>query len=189
MDTMNINKVELLKRLEQLQKQQEGLSAEIQDLSGMIQNLPEKVPEQDYLNFNDGEKCWIVDYDGTISEGYYDDETLEFSTIRHRIFKSEHMAKLFAEKTQFLADCLYWKELYDKDYVPDWDDTSEEKYSVIYEYHSKEYTVAIQRLNRLEPAVHFSDEHIAQGLADWLNSRKGERIHQLEKEKCENAED
>lgn len=188
MDTMNINKAELLERLEQLQKQQEGLSAEIQDLSGMIQNLPDE-PEKDYLNFNDGEKCWIVDYDGTISEGYYVDETLAFSTIRHRIFKSEYMAKLFAEKTQFLADCLYWKELYDKDYVPDWDDTSKSKYSVISDYCSEMYTVVQQCLSRCEPDVYFSSEHIAHGLADWLNSRKGERIHQLEKEKCENAED
>lgn len=174
MDTININKAELLERLEQLQKRQEGLSAEIQDLSGMIQNLPDKVPEQDYLNFNDGEKCWIVDYDGTISEDYYDDETLAFSTIRHRIFKSEYMAKLFAEKTQFIADCLYWKELYDRDYVPDWDDTSESKYSVIYDNCSKMYTVSIQRLNRFEPDVHFSTEKIAHGLADWLNRKREE---------------
>lgn len=174
MDTMNINKAELLERLEQLQKQWEGLSAEIQDLSGMIQNLPEKVPEQDYLIFKEGEKCWYVEMGGTISSVLYSEKNMKFETIRHRIFKSEHMAKLFTEKTQFLADCLYWKELYDKDYVPDWDDTSEEKYSVIYEYYSKEYTVAIQRLNRLEPAVHFSDEHIAQGFADWLNRKREE---------------
>jgi hypothetical protein len=51
------------------------------------------------------------------------------------------------------------------------------------------YTVAQQRLNRYDSEMYFSSEHIAQGLADWLNSRKGERIHQLEKEKCENAED
>lgn len=173
MDTMNINKKELLERLQQLQRQQEGLSAEIQDLSGMIQNLPEKVPEQDYLSFKDGEKCWYVEMDGTISNVLYSEKNMKFETIRHRIFKSEHMAKLFAEKTQFLADCLYWKELYDKDYVPDWNDASENKYSVT-DYCSKMYTVAIHRLNRFEPDVHFSSEHIAQGLADWLNRKREE---------------
>lgn len=169
MDTMNINKAELLNRLEQLQKQQEGLSAEIQDLSGMIQNLPEKVPEQDYLNFNDGEKCWIVDYGGTISEGYYDDETLEFSTIRHRIFKSEHMAKLFAEKTQFLADCLYWKELYDKDYVPDWD-SIEVKYQVCYNHTESRFDVS-NNTRFQNSGVYFSSFDIAYSCADWLNRK------------------
>lgn len=67
--------------------------------------------------------------------------------------------------------------------------SSKSKYSVISDYCSEMYTVVQQCLSRCEPDVYFSDEHIAQGLADWLNSRKGERIHQLEKEKCENAED
>jgi hypothetical protein len=174
MDTMNINKKELLERLQQLQRQQEGLSAEIQDLSGMIQNLPEKVPEQDYLSFKDGEKCWYVEMDGTISSVLYSEKNMKFETIRHRIFKSEHTAKLFAEKTQFLADCLYWKELYDKDYVPDWDDTSKTKYPVIYDYCNKMYTVAQQQLTRCDSEIYFSSEHIAQGLADWLNRKREE---------------
>lgn len=170
MDTMNINKAELLERLGQLQKQQEGLSAEIQDLSGIIQNLPEKEPEQDYLNFNDGEKCWIVDYDGTIPEGYYVDEALAFSTIRHRIFKSEHMAKLFTEKTQFIADCLFWKERYDRDYVPDWD-ISKRNWAIVFNHASEKYEV-VGHTNWEFTNVCFSSEEIAQGLADWLNSRK-----------------
>lgn len=175
MDTININKAELLNRLEQLKKQQEGLSAEIQDLSGMIQNLPEKVPEQDYLSFKEGEKCWYVEMDGTISSVLYSEKNMKYETIRHRIFKSEYMAKLFAEKTQFLADCLYLKELYDKDYVPDWDDTSESKYSVIYECYSEKYVVATLQLNRIEPDVYFSSEEIAQDLADWLNRKRDEK--------------
>lgn len=174
MDTMKINKAELLERLAQLQKQQEGLSAEIQDLSGMIQNLPEKVPEQDYLSFKEGEKCWYVEMDGTISSVLYSEKNMKFETIRHRIFKSEHMAKLFAEKTQFLADCLYWKELYDREFVPDWDDTSNSKYSVICDYCNKMYAVVQQWWNGCDSEMYFSDEHIAQGLADWLNRKREE---------------
>lgn len=185
MDTMNINKQELLNRLEQLQKQQEGLSAEIQDLSGMIQNLPDE-PEKDYLSFEDGEKCWYVEMDGTISSVIYSEKNMKFETIMHRMFKSEHMAKLFTEKTQFLADCLYWKELYDKDYVPDWD-SNISKWAIYFSHTTKRYYIGCNN-NWDNGMIYFSDEHIAQGLADWLN-RKRERIHQLEKEKCENAED
>lgn len=187
MDTMNINKQELLERLEQLQKQQEGLSAEIQDLSGMIQNLPDE-PEKDYLSFEDGEKCWIVDYDGTIAVDDYDDEPLEFSLLRHRLFKSERMAKLFAEKTQFIADCLFWKERYDSNYVPDWNNISIMDWVVVFDHARGKYEVVGYSTWDF-CNVCFSSEEIAQDLADWLNSRKGERIHQLEKEKCENAED
>lgn len=174
MDTININKAELLNRLEQLKKQQEGLSAEIQDLSGMIQNLPEKVPEQDYLNFNDGEKCWIVDYDGTISEGYYDDEPLEFSLLRHRLFKSERMAKLFAEKTQFIADCLFWKERYDSNYVPDWNNISIMDWVVVFDHARGKYEVVGYSTWDFGN-VCFSSEEIAQDLADWLNRKRDEK--------------
>lgn len=173
MDTMNINKAELLNRLEQLQKQQEGLSAEIQDLSGMIQNLPDE-SEKEYLDFEDGEKCWYVETDGTISSVLYDGKIMKFENIFHRLFKSERMAKLFAEKTQFLADCLYWKELYDREFVPDWDDRKI-KYSVIYEQHSKKYAAVYQYLNRFDLDVYFSSEHIAHGLADWLNRKRDEK--------------
>lgn len=168
MDTMNINKAELLNRLEQLQKQQEGLSAEIQDLSGMVQNLPDE-PEKDYLSFEDGEKCWIVDYDGTIAVDDYDDEPLEFSLLRHRLFKSERMAKLFAEKTQFIADCLYWKELYDKDYVPDWD-SIEVKYQVCYNHTESRFDVS-NNTRFQNSGVYFSSFDIAYSCADWLNRK------------------
>lgn len=174
MDTMNINKKELLERLQQLQRQQEGLSAEIQDLSGMIQNLPEKVPEQDYLSFKDGEKCWYVEMDGTISNVLYSEKNMKFETIKHRIFKSEHMAKLFAEKTQFLADCLYWKELYDGDYVPDFDSGEHKyKYTVVFDYVADKYHVERFITHDIN-SVMFSTEEIAQSFADWLNREREE---------------
>lgn len=173
MDTMNINKQELLERLEQLQKQQEGLSAEIQDLSGMIQNLPEKVLEQDYLNFNDGEKCWYVEMDGTISSVLYSEKNMKFETIRHRMFKSEHMAKLFAEKTQFLADSLYWKELYDRDYVPGWG-SIEVKYQVCYNHTENRFDVS-NNTRFQNSGVYFSSFDIAYSCADWLNRKRDEK--------------
>ncbi len=172
MDTININKTELLNRLEQLQKQQKGISAEIEDLSGMIQNLPDE-PEKDYLSFEDGEKCWYVEMDGTISSVLYDGEIMTFENIRHRIFKTERMAKLFAEKTQFLADCIYWKELYDRDYVPDWG-SIEVKYQVCYNHTENRFDVS-NNTSFQNSGVYFSSFDIAYSCADWLNRKRDEK--------------
>lgn len=173
MDTMNINKTELLERLGQLQKQQEGLSAEIQDLSGMIQNLPDE-PEKEYLDFEAGEKCWYVEMDGTISSVLYSEKNMKFETIRHRMFKSEHMAKLFAEKTQFIADCLFWKERYDSNYVPDWNNISRMNWVVVFDHARGKYEVVGYSTWDFGN-VCFSSEEIAQDLADWLNRKRDEK--------------
>ena len=171
MDKMTINKADLLKRLEELQKQQEGISAEIQDLSCMIQTMPEDKPTYDYLPFTNGEKCWAVVEDGSILKALYGSD-FWFDQVRHRLFKSERMAKIFAEKTQFIADCLFWKEMYDSNYVPDWN-ISRMTWVVVFDHARGKYEVVGYSTWKFDN-VCFSTEEIAQGLADWLNSRKCE---------------
>lgn len=170
MDKMKINKQDLLARIQQLEKQQEGIAAELKDLSGMVKNLPDT--NKKGLHFEDGETFYFVDTDGNVYEHQYHEYFWEIAQ-KNRAFRSREMAEMFAEKTQFIADSLMWKELYDRDYVPDWE-KKEYRYSVYYNNGEYMYKVASNLsfsycdFNE----IYFSTKEIAQGLADWLNSRK-----------------
>lgn len=166
MDKMTINKQDLLARIQQLEKQQEGIAAELKDLSGMVKNLPDT--NKQGLHFEDGETFYFVDTDGNVCECQYHPEIFWETAQKNRAFRSREMAELFAEKTQLIADCLFWKEMYDRYYVPDW---GEMGWIVFFNHYCGEYEVVGYKGWEFA-SVCFSSEEIAQGLADWLNSRK-----------------
>lgn len=168
MDKMTINKQDLLARINQLEKQQEGIAAELKDLSGMVKNLPDT--NKQGLHFEDGEMFYFVDTDGNVYEHQYHEYFWEIAQ-NNRAFRSREMAEMFAEKTQFIADSLMWKELYDRDYVPEWDIISRRNWVVIFDHARGKYDVVGYSTWGFGN-VCFSSEEIAQGLADWLNSRK-----------------
>ena len=170
MDKMTINKQDLLARIQQLEKQQEGIAAELKDLSGMVKNLPDT--NRQGLHFENGETVYFVDTDGNVCEQQYHPEIFWETAQNNRVFRSREMAELFAEKTQFIADSLMWKELYDRDYVPDWY-MSKRNWAIVFNHDSEKYEV-VGHTNWEFTNVCFSSEEIAQGLADWLNSRKRE---------------
>lgn len=87
---------------------------------------------------------------------------------------------LMAQKMKIFNDkLLAFKWCYDRDYQPNWEDTSENKYVVMF------FTSNISLFNSLESRfivdsfvswnanlVYFSTKDIAQKCADWLNSMK-----------------
>lgn len=168
MDKMTINKQDLLARIQQLEKQQEGIAAELKDLSGMVKKLPDT--NKQGLHFENGEMVYFVYTDGNVCECQYHPENFWEATQNNRAFRSREMAEMFAEKTQFIADSLMWKELYDRAYVPEWD-ISRSNCAVVFDHVRGKYEVV--GYSTLEFAtVYFSREEIAQGLADWLNRKR-----------------
>lgn len=171
MDKMTINKQDLIARIQQLEKQQEGIAAELKDLSGMIQNLPYE-PEKDFLDFKDGERFWVAHADGIFSDIYYDSNIVQKKMkYDNKLFKSERMARIFSDKTQFIADCLFWKELYDRDFVPDWV-VGEMNWAIVFDHMRGKYEITYYSTCGFDTVVFFSSEEIAQGLADWLNRKR-----------------
>lgn len=132
----------------------------------------DEVPE--CYNIEHGSEMYFVDYNGEVySDGFFSNNLAdETANEKHRAFKTEKIAKLFEEKTQVIADQLYFKELYDPDYEPDWSDTENDKSYLFFSTQSNTYKVAGGTITKHSGAVYFSSYEIAQKCADWLNSRK-----------------
>lgn len=161
-----MNFKEIQEQIQELQRQMEGISSAIADLKEQTDNMTEDdVPGM--LEFDKCETGFIVNGLGII-EGVHGDKFRSVNRA-HRLFKSREMAELFAKKTQFIAECLFWKELYDKDYVPDLKD-SNSKYAVVFDHYTNCYKVASYIFSDFG-IVYFSSEEIAVKCAYWMNSR------------------
>lgn len=168
MDNMKISKKELLHKIKQLEKQQAGITAEINDLSEMLNNLPcEEIPEQ--LEFSNDEPIWYMNTSGKVIRRQI--RCWNDAFANHRVFKSERMARLFAEKTQFIADCMHFKELYDRNYVPDFEDDCQEKYFVYFNHTKHKYIVSSTITIEIKGCIYFSTEKIANRFAEYMNKR------------------
>ena len=128
-------------------------------------------------------RYYFVNFDGSVSEEpinpnfEWDKDILE----SHRAFKNLSIAHLFSDKTQIIADQLYFKELYDADFVPDWSDGCGLKFYLVQlklhpVYNNSSYPKTYFVDNCCGCAsgetVYFSSKEIAKKCADWLNSRK-----------------
>lgn len=135
----------------------------------------DEVPE--CYNIERGSEMYFVDYNGEVYGGGFFPNYLTdgIANKKHRAFKTKKIAELFADKTQIIADQLYFKELFDKDYKPDWSDTENYKSYLFFSTKSNTYKVARGVIKKHSGTVYFSDDEIAQKCADWLNSRKGKQ--------------
>lgn len=132
----------------------------------------DEVPE--CYSVENGNEMYFVDYNGEVySDGFFPEHPKdEIAIEKHRTFKTKKIAELFAQKTQVIADQLYFKELYDADYVPDWENMRPSEYYIYLDNSTKSYRVDYMIYWALEGTVYFSSKEIAQKCADWLNSRK-----------------
>ena len=130
----------------------------------------DEVPE--CYSVEDGNEMYFVDFSGEVCSDGFSPNYL--AKEKHRAFKTKKIAKLFVEKTQAIADQLYFKELYDADYVPDWNDGCGSKFYILYNNSSypKAYFSNRCYCCASGETVYFSSYEIAKKCADWLNSRK-----------------
>ena len=130
----------------------------------------DEVPE--YYSVENGNEMYFVDYNGEVySDGFF---TNYLANEKHRAFKTKKIAELFAQKTQAIADQLYFKELYDANFVPDWSDGCGLKFYIVYNNSSYPKTYFVDNCCGCASGetVYFSSYEIAKKCADWLNSRK-----------------
>ena len=139
-----------------------------------VKELEKKDEVPECYNIEHGSEMYFVGYNGEVySDGFFLYNLAdEIANEKHRAFKTEKIAELFADKTQIIADQLYFKELFDKDYKPDWSDTENYKAYLFFSTQSNTYKVAGGIITKHSGAVYFSSYEIAQKCADWLNSRK-----------------
>ena len=129
----------------------------------------DEVPE--CYSVENGNEMYFVDYSGEVySDGFF---TNYLANEKHRAFKTKKIAELFAQKTQAIADQLYFKELYDPDFVPDWSDGCGLKFYIVYNNSSYPKTYFVDNCCGCASGetVYFSSYEIAKKCADWLNSK------------------
>lgn len=150
-------KKEILARIEVAEK-------ELAELKAKVQNGDE-VPNALEWDIKNGETGWCMDDSGGI---YKANAYLSASAIRkRRLFKTEKYAQMYAKKTQFIADQLHFKWLYDRDFEPDW---RHEQWSISKE--NDRYVPILSACKR-ETDIYFSNNAITQKCADWLNRKAG----------------
>ena len=162
-----MNKKELENEIMKTQKQLEALQKKLKEVE-------DDVPET--LNINDGDKYYYVNYSGDINRTIYARllSTDVECVTNHRAFLSEEYAEEFAKKTQFIADMLHFKYLYDRDYEPNWDSDNELKYWVYYNIGTKKFDWHFSRINENFESVYFSTEQLARKCVKWLNKEMKE---------------
>ena len=92
---------------------------------------------------------------------------------RYEVYKTEEIRKLADEKTLFVRKLLYFKELFDAEYVPDWKNITD-KYYICYDYDDNQYYTCCLYACGSKSEVYFSTKAIAQKCADWLNEEVSE---------------
>jgi len=157
---------------EEIQQEIEKTQKQLAALQEKLKEAENEVPE--VLEFKDNNKYWYVDGAGNVCWASYMCRSLSDATYvhRHRAFLSEEYAEEFAKKTQFIADMLYFKYLYDRDYKPDWKNGNKPKWYVVYNGTRYECDTRYGYEYRNPSGVYFSSEEIAKKCADWLNKKK-----------------
>lgn len=110
---------------------------------------------------------------GTVSY-WYDPTSNKECLDNHFTFPTENLAKMFREKAQLIADCIFFKWFYDRWFVPVWNGCND-NWLVVYDEREKCYVVGCYN-NLRHNMVYFSSEEMAQKCAEWLNYKykKGE---------------
>lgn len=149
---------------ESIQAQQKKLD----ELEKQLESADELDDIDKPLEIENGKAAYFVTMYGEV----YTSDNLAVPTYgiankRHRLFKSEKYAEMYREKTQFIANLLHFKWLYDRDYEPDlehaqWSITKDnDKY------------VPVLSIWEQDTGMYFSNKEIAQKCADWLNRKAG----------------
>ena len=153
---------------ENIQAQQERLD----ELEKQLESVDEFDDIDKPLEIDSCDTVYFVTEAGTISIMYGASTNVPFYNVRHRAFKQMKYAEMYREKTQYIADLLHFKWLYDRDYEPDWDDENEKKYTVWYCPDEKKFLIDITSRSEYRAAVYFSTVELARKCADWLNRKK-----------------
>ena len=143
---------------------------QLKALQKKLKEIENEVPET--LDFKFGDNLFVTDIEGSIRDFKYDGTEWDIRmSKRHRAFLSEEYAKMFAKKTQFIADMLHFKYLYDRDYEPNWDSDVEQKYCVYYNAKTKRFEWTFRSTYAIFESVYFSTPELARKCVDWLNKK------------------
>ena len=137
-----------------------------------VRDIPTELPEI-YFPIGNGrnvrEGYIVTNYGETekFSNPFYNRDMTEYLCAR-RIFPNKEYAEMFRDKTKFIADCLHFKWLYDRNY--DYEPKAYTKeWRVCYDYDLNAYNATWDSNRENAMTVYFSTEYLAGKCAEWLN--------------------
>lgn len=148
---------------ESIQAQQE----KIDELEKQLDSADEFADIDKPLEIDSCDTVYYVTEAGTISIMCGTSTNVPFYNVRHRAFKQLKYAETYREKTQFIADLLHFKWLYDRDYEPDW---GHAQWTIT--NHDGKYVPVLSAWEQ-DADIYFSTKEMAQKCADWLNRKAG----------------
>lgn len=156
---------------EALRKEIDETMKQLDILQKKLEEVKNEVPEE--LIIGTGDKYYYVSCSGDIHHTHYVSVSSSDVGCVHnrRAFLLEEYAEKFAKKTQFIADMLHFKYLYDRDYEPDWSNNTKPKWCVW--YNGTGYECNANYTCRYPSVVYFSSEELAERCAKWLNKKYG----------------
>ena len=165
-----MTKEEIQTRLEAAEKQMLGLQDEIKNLKAKLDEVQdEEIPE--CVDYEVGDRMYYIDTELEVRLS-----NMGWRDLHFNVFHSEEYAKLFADKCREIAMLLHCKWYVDRDYVPDWDNDEEAKYSVNFSHSQHGYFIE-DWYNDKNGTVFFRTADAAQKAADWMNAhaKRGEQ--------------
>lgn len=160
-----MDKKDLERRFEAVEKQMIGLQDEIANLKEKLDEVQDEPEIPEFPTFYGGKSYYvdgeIVDILSNDSYGIEKD---------YNAFHTKSYAQEFARNCKLIAMILHCKWYLDRDYVPDWNNHNEEKFHALFNHDSHEFIACSYGSRYIDEGfVFFSTQENAQKCADWLN--------------------
>lgn len=173
LDEIKWLKEKLGSRLEEAEKQNLGLLDEIQNLKAkLVEQGKQEIP--DFPEFNCGDVVYELDDCFDVMEKKHDGGKGDKDFIRddarfYNAFHTGDYAHELRRNCLMLAMMYHCKWYVDRNYVPDFTNSSEDKYFLFYDHVDGCFKYGLDCIID-NGSISFSTEEAAQKCADWMNS-------------------
>lgn len=165
-----MDKKEIICRLEALKSEAESLIMELNKPEPAPQSKTTETMLKKYMEaFGEGRSCYAIE--GVSGEvvstyGYYK------PAVSNPFCKylSNDYAEFAQRVKKFVDACLAFKWCWDADYNPNWNDSTELKWYIAYDYVTKRFQVYCCQLLQHLGTVYFSTRAVAENCVDWLGT-------------------
>ena len=128
---------ELMKELGRIVDGNQSIVEELDKLKSLYEQLKVETAEEFEYPFKEYEQYWLVDEKGVVQNFRWDIELYDQPRYEQgHIFKTEQEAKRERDKRALLTRFRQFRDKCNGDWKPDWKDTEEKKYWILFKNNS-----------------------------------------------------
>lgn len=110
---------------------------------------------------------YYIEIDGTVYGEEFDNTAKEMRDFGNS-FTNREFAEKVSEKLHIYLKLLQFKEKYDKDWEPNWEDENERKWCIGHDHEDKRWYVDCVRFRQHQGTIYFSTADLAEKAAKTL---------------------